>query len=346
MTNPTSEDNSQFSKSSIAYLMAMIASALVISIIDGMLPQGVSIGEAYAVLVLLGLMAKDRRLIIGGAVTGTILTLEGFYISDPGIPLWMVWTNRLLAISIIWMIAVLALAQLRFLDAQKESQKMKVAYDLLKQETIFLELHQDIAVIANSNDPVEDALKKAMQKICDSTGWPVAHMYIRDGDHDLLSPSKIWILRDWAQFENFRKVTEETKFVPGVGLPGRVLASGKAVWIKNVTKDSNFPRASLATDIGLKAGFAFPILIGNKTVAVMEFFSEEIIEFDGKLLRVMENIGYLLGRIFERDHAGMKKGEYEAHLRRLYGRIKAVREQEQRLGAPQPIAEGIHDDLR
>jgi hypothetical protein len=324
----------------------MVVCALGISIIDGMLPRGVSMGEAYAILVLLGLMAKDKRLILGGAIAGTILTLEGVFISDPGAALWIVEINRALAIFIIWLIAVLALAQLRFLEEQEETEKLKRAYEQLQQETSFLQLNQDIGVLSNTNDPVEDALKQAMQKICDHTDWPVAHLYIRDGDQDLLSPSKIWILQDWTHFDAFRQVTESTKFVPGIGLPGRVLASSKAAWIRDVTKDSNFPRAKLAEQIGVKAGFAFPIFVGPKVVAVMEFFSEEAIELDAKLLHVMENIGYLLGRIFERDHAGLKKGEYEDHLRRLYGRMKAVRTLENVPGEGHRTAEGIHEELR
>ncbi len=303
-------------------------------------------GEAYAILVLIGLMARDKRLIIGGAIAGTILTLEGFWISDPGLPLWIVEINRALAILIIWLIAVLALGQLRFLEEQKESEKMKTAYELLKQETQYLQLNQVIAVLSNTNDPVEDVLKQAMQTICDYTGWPVAHLYIRDGDNDLLSPSKIWILNDWNRFKSFRQVTDDTKFVPGVGLPGRVLASSKAAWIKDVTRDSNFPRAQLAKDIGIKAGFAFPILIGPKVVAVMEFFAEDAMEPDSKLINIMENIGYLLGRIFERDHAGLKKGEYEDHLRRLYTRMKAVRAHETSIGDDPRTAEGIHEELQ
>lgn len=330
----------------IGYGVLMVALALTISVVDGMLPLGVSIGEAYTILVLLGFMAKDKRLIIGGAITGTVLTLEGAFISDPGVALWMAEINRALSIFVIWLVAVFALGQLRFIEEQKESEKTKKAYDLLKKETTFLKLNQEIAVLSNTNDPVEDALKGAMKIICDYTGWPVAHLYIRDGDKDLLNPSKIWILRDWGQFETFREVTESTKFVPGEGLPGRVLASGKAAWIKNVTKDSNFPRARLAKEIGVKAGFAFPILIGPKVVAVMEFFSEEAMEPDERLLDVMEIIGYLLGRIFERDHAGLKRGEYEDHLRRLYGRIKAVRELESGPGDKKITAEGIHEELR
>lgn len=330
----------------VGFVVLIICVALVISIVDGMLPLGVSIGEAYTILVLLGFMAKDKRLILGAAIAGTVLTLEGAFISDPGVALWIAEINRALSIFVIWLVTAFALGQLRFIEEQKESEKMKIAYDLLKQETTFLKLNQEIAVLSNTNDPVEDALKGAMKIICDYTGWPVAHLYIRDGDKDLLNPSKIWILRDWGQFENFRQVTEATKFVPGEGLPGRVLASGKAAWIKNVTKDSNFPRARLAREIGVKAGFAFPILIGPKVVAVMEFFSEEAMEPDNKLLDVMEIIGYLLGRIFERDHAGLKRGEYEDHLRRLYSRIKAVREMEHGPGLYKPTAEGIHEELQ
>ena len=347
MTTITAPTNTTvFSKSSLLYLIAMIVCALGISIIDSMLPLGASMGEAYAILVLIGLMAKDKRLIIGGAIAGTILTLEGFLISEPGAALWIVEINRALAIFIIWLIGILALAQLRHLEEEQETEKLRRAYEQLQQETSFLQLNQEIAVLSNTNDPVEDALKQSMQKICAHTGWPVAHLYIRDGDQDVLSPSKIWILKDWTHFDAFRQVTESTKFVPGVGLPGRVLASSKAAWIRDVTKDSNFPRAKLAEQIGVKAGFAFPILIGPKVVAVMEFFAEEAIELDAKLLQVMESIGYLLGRIFERDHAGLKKGEYEDHLRRLYGRMKAVRVLESGSGEALRTAEGIHEDLR
>jgi GAF domain-containing protein len=346
MNTNSTLSHSVFQKTTILYVIGMVLCALIISILDGMLPRGVSMGEAYAILVLIGLMAKDKRLVLGGAIAGTILTLEGAFISDPGAALWIVEINRALAIFITWLIAVLALAQLRFLEEQKESEKMKRAYEQLQQETSFLQLNEAIGVLSNTNDPVEDALKQAMQKICDHTGWPVAHLYIRDGDQDVLSPSKIWILKDWTHFEAFRQVTESTKFVPGIGLPGRVLASNKAAWIRDVTKDSNFPRARLAEQIGVKAGFAFPILIGPKVVAVMEFFSEEAIELDAKLLHVMESIGYLLGRIFERDHAGLKKGEYEDHLRRLYGRMKAVRNLENESEEAQRTVEGIHEELR
>ncbi len=98
-------------------------------------------------------------------------------------------------------------------------------------------------------------------------------------------------------------MTEATRFASGVGLPGRVLASGEPAWIFDVTKDPNFPRAQLATEIGVRAGAAFPILVGPKVAAVLEFFSAEAVEAYQPLLEVMAQIGTQLGRVIERRHA-------------------------------------------
>ncbi|NIS37686.1 hypothetical protein GWN26_05185, partial [Candidatus Saccharibacteria bacterium] len=67
--------NALFSKSAVSYIVAMVVCALLISFIDSLLPQGVSVGEAYAILVLIGFLAKDSRMVIIGAIVGTILTL-------------------------------------------------------------------------------------------------------------------------------------------------------------------------------------------------------------------------------------------------------------------------------
>lgn len=213
MNIPTSS-NSIFSKSAVSYVIAMVVCALVLSFVDSLLPQGVSIGEAYAILALIGLLAKDSKMVMVGAIVGTVLTLEGFYISEHGVALWIVWTNRLLAIFIIWVVAIIALAQLRLLEEQRESEKIKKAFELLQQETSYSKLLKEIAILSNSSDAVEDALKQSMQKICDFTGWPVAHIYIMNTDEDMLNSSKLWIFADWDQFQEFKKLTEKPTSVP------------------------------------------------------------------------------------------------------------------------------------
>ena len=41
------------------------------------------------------------------------------------------------------------------------------------------------------------------------------------------------------------------RFPSGVGLPGRVLATGRPLWIRDVVHDDNFPRGRLVHDLGM-----------------------------------------------------------------------------------------------
>ena len=120
---------------------------------------------------------------------------------------------------------------------------------------------------------------------------------------DTLVPTSIWHLDEPDRFTNFRDVTEQTEFKIGVGIPGRVLESGRPVWIADITKATNVPRAELAVDIGVKAGFGVPVLIGSDVVAVMEFFAPDAVEADENLISVLNNIGTQVGRMVERKSA-------------------------------------------
>ena len=101
----------------------------------------------------------------------------------------------------------------------------------------------------------------------------------------------------------FAALQKARGFLAGAGLPGRVLESGTAAWIPDVTKDVNFPRAQHAKDIGVKGGFASSHCRGGTVAGVLEFFSEQDAEPDIRLLEIMQVIGTQLGRVIERDKA-------------------------------------------
>ena len=184
-----------------------------------------------------------------------------------------------------------------------ETERMR-AEEALHQKTAFVQLLQQVAVVANEAATMEEVLQYALDQVCAHTGWPVGDVYLlADHGRDELVPTGIWHLEDPARFATFRQVTDVTHFARGVGLPGRVFASGKPAWIIDVTQDSNFPRANLAKDIGVKAGFAFPVLVGTEVVAVLEFFSAEAVEPNEPLLDAMAQVGTQLGRVIERTRA-------------------------------------------
>jgi len=131
-------------------------------------------------------------------------------------------------------------------------------------------------------------------------------------------------LENPKQFRTFKKITESSPFEAGIGLPGRVLESGQPAWIPDVTVDENFPRSQLSKNIGVKAGFAFPIMIGKEVAGVMEFFSSKVTEPDKEMLETMAQVGTLLGRIIERVHAEEDQGQLLSSLQERVKELTAL----------------------
>lgn len=327
--------------------------AIFIFIADVFIPTGVADGMLYVALPLVGLLSGNRKPIIGGATLGTALIILGFFLSPPGGEMWKVLFNRSLSIFTLLMTSFLCLLQNRseselastHLQLEQKVRDRTAQLDesnhLLKQESDFVQLHKDIAVASNETRSVADTFQYCLRQICEHTGWPVGHLYLVDKTASpQLESSTIWHLEDQSQFETFREISEATGFDSGIGLPGRVLASGKPAWIIDVTEDSNFPRAKLVRNLGVKAGFAFPILIRDEVAGIMEFFSTEAAEPKGRLLEVMGHIGAQLGRVIERQRAEQEGNRSRQQLRSLYHRLEMVREEERKR-----IAREIHDEL-
>ncbi|HSA79832.1 MAG TPA: response regulator [Geminicoccaceae bacterium] len=182
--------------------------------------------------------------------------------------------------------------------------ELKRAEEALREKTEFLALNQVITAAANEAASFESAMQIALDQVCAQTGWPVGHAYmLADEQSGELVTSLVWHLGDAERFEAFRRVTEAARCAPGVGLPGRVSKSGRPAWITDVTKDRNFPRAKVASELGIKGAFAFPVLVGSDVVAVLEFFSDQAVEPYEALLDVTAQIGTQLGRVVERQRA-------------------------------------------
>jgi PAS domain S-box-containing protein len=167
-----------------------------------------------------------------------------------------------------------------------------------------LQLLEEIATSSNQASSVPEAMKFTLDRVCAYTRWPIGHVYFAaDRNTGSMVSTNIWHLTDDSRFDQFRKVTESTDFLPGTGLPGRVFASREPAWITDVTDDTNFPRGPSARQAGLRAAFAFPVLSRNEVAAILEFFSETVSDPHPALLRIMSQIGTLLARVVERVRA-------------------------------------------
>ena len=157
---------------------------------------------------------------------------------------------------------------------------------------------------------VADAGPKLLQAVCNALGWSVGLLWILDRSDNELRCAELWQMGTAARFEAQSRMMT---FASGVGLPGRVLSSGKPSWIADVALDPNFPRAETALADGLHGAFAVPVLNGVQALGVIEFFSSAIEEPDPELLGMMDTLGNLLGQFIARinvERALEQEGEF------------------------------------
>ena len=191
-----------------------------------------------------------------------------------------------------------------FVVTYTDVTERRAAERRIERQNELLAILQKVAAAANLSNSVDGAFGRCIDLICAFTGWPIGHVYqVEQSRGEILVPSDIWHLDDPARFAAFKTVSDRTTFTAGIGLPGRVMESGAPVWIRDVTVDPNFPRAKLAKNIGVKAAFAFPVLVGKQVVAVFEFFAAEAQPPDEALLGIMRSVGAQLGRMVERETA-------------------------------------------
>jgi PAS domain S-box-containing protein len=147
---------------------------------------------------------------------------------------------------------------------------------------------------------VEQAGRQILQSVGRLADWEVGLIWLLDSRQETLRCATVWEKTAKPALENFLQQSLVKAFSPGIGLPGRVLASGEPFWITNVVKDDNFPRLELARAAGLHAAFGFPIKDSKRVVGVMEFLSEHIRPPDNSLLHTFSDIGIKVGQFIER----------------------------------------------
>jgi len=151
-----------------------------------------------------------------------------------------------------------------------------------------------------------------LRTIGELSHWDFGALWLPNDETGVISCAETWH-RPLLDMTEFERVTMQSVFVRGEGLPGRVWESGQPAWITTISQDSNFPRASAAQE-NLHGAVAFPIRVNDKVLGVMEFFSYEPRHPDDNLLHVFVTLGSQLGQFYERKLAEAKVLTYAKEL--------------------------------
>lgn len=172
-----------------------------------------------------------------------------------------------------------------------------------------IRLFQSVTQAVGEAPDFQTALHAVLRGICQATGWDYGEVWVPTPDGTALECAPVWCDRTQT-LHGFHEASQAFTFPPGVGLPGRVWALKRPVWVRDVTKDPNFLRAPFAMQFGLKAAVGIPILADQEVIAVMAFFVFEDRPEDERLVQTISTLATQLGLLFQRKRA-------EEELRRL-----------------------------
>ncbi len=125
-----------------------------------------------------------------------------------------------------------------------------------------------------------------------------------------------FVQRPGLDLSRFETVSRSRTFAVAQGLPGRVWAEKRCLWIERLdNRTNNFPRLSVARLDGVVTACAFPIRSGRLVYGVIELFSLEPLAQSDEFSLFVEALGSQIGVFFERNKAEASSDQADAQFR-------------------------------
>ena len=172
-----------------------------------------------------------------------------------------------------------------------------------RHEQFLAAQHATTTVLAEA-ETVKGAIPLLLAALGEKMGWEFG-AYWFPSEVSALHCEETWTARG-LDLTPFERVTREIGPVSGAGLPGRVWAAEKPVFIPDVTTEANFLRTLPAAEVGLTAAMGLPLFQGGEVRGVMEYYTRAPRHPEPELMDMMEALTTQIGRFLtilaERSH--------------------------------------------
>jgi diguanylate cyclase (GGDEF)-like protein/PAS domain S-box-containing protein len=170
-----------------------------------------------------------------------------------------------------------------------------------------LRLLQTIVLAIDEAPDLGAALEVTVQRVCEVTGWACGAAWTPLPDGSALQLRRSWN-RDDPRLDAFSADRQTLELPLGVGLPGRVWASGEPSLSTSVAANDECAR-----EAGLEVGVAVPVLAEREVVAVLELFTAAEGRDDRRVLNLVATVASQLGTVIERKRAQERLAHQALH---------------------------------
>ncbi len=158
-----------------------------------------------------------------------------------------------------------------------------------------------VSKILASADDLDSALAQIIAIICMNLGWELGAYWQYAPNQPVLRCTHISAVAQ--SLGTLIASSRKNEILPGEGLPGRVFSTSAPAWITDLQKDESFVQNGAVQQAGLQSAFAFPVLVGNDAIAVLEFLASTKREPEDELLETMASLGRQMGQFIKRKEA-------------------------------------------
>ncbi len=168
-----------------------------------------------------------------------------------------------------------------------------------KQREHRLALQLVVSQIVGENSSPDVASMRILEALCVSQGWDMAVKWEVSAEESRLEFSTAW----GAPGKQTEALIQESMGMTLAGsndLPCRVWQEGRPVWIFDLAAAPATPRVESARHHDMVSGWAVPVRVGNKVLAVLEFYCHFPLREDHEAMAAMETVAASLGQMLAR----------------------------------------------
>jgi PAS domain S-box-containing protein len=173
-----------------------------------------------------------------------------------------------------------------------------------KQRERRLALQLVVSQIVGQSTSPEVASMRILESVCLSQGWDAAMLWTLNEEEDRLHFYSAW----GAPGKRSEALIQESmgqSIGRGPDLPGQVLVQGRAVWMEDlasaIASGAASERVQSAVRNELITGWAVPVRVGNRLIAILEFYCHQKHREERETMATLETVSSSLGQMLARS---------------------------------------------